>query len=192
MLVALAPTTPNGSLSPLAILFPARCMEILPRGVFCCIIRNADTVFLLAPWLIFSYSVNINRDWRLSLHKLWIFAGFLLAREFFLGGGKGAHEWGLEAVFTESWISAGKTPGFSAGSHQGFWAEGCGHTALMEPRVPLGVWGRAPCSPQEPHGSCRNSAAHPSHPAPLGNKCTNKKTALVPIGLQASFNPINF
>lgn len=95
-------------------------MEILPRGVFCCIIRNADTVFLLAPWLIFSYSVSINRDWRLSLRKLRIFAGFLLAREFVLGSGKGAHEWGLEAVFTESWISAGKTPGFSPGSRQGF------------------------------------------------------------------------
>lgn len=80
MLIALASTTPNGNLSPVAILFPARCLEILPCGVFCCIIRNADTVFLLAPWLIFSYSVNINRDWRLSLRKLRIFAGFLLAR----------------------------------------------------------------------------------------------------------------
>lgn len=116
--------------------------------------------FFLAPWLIFSYSVNINRDWRLNLCKLRVFAGFLLAREFILGSGKGAHGWGLEAVSREGWISCGKTPGFSPGSLQSFifptsfWAGGRSGTALMEHRVPLGVWGRAPCSPHEPHGSC--------------------------------------
>lgn len=60
MPVALASTAQNGSRTPLAILFPARCLEILPRGVFCCIIRNADTDFFVAPWLIFSILLTLK------------------------------------------------------------------------------------------------------------------------------------
>lgn len=59
ILVALASTAQNGSRSPLAILFPARCLEILPHGVFCGIIRNADTDFFVAPWLIFSVLLTL-------------------------------------------------------------------------------------------------------------------------------------
>lgn len=47
---ALAPTAQNGSPGPLAVSFPARSLEIPPRGGFWCVIRNADGDVFVAPW----------------------------------------------------------------------------------------------------------------------------------------------